>query len=597
MFFHRVTINTPNNLLVLNFESVEYDYTLEDDKMPPMVQYSKYSDAPIRHQPYAYVRAQRMKRADATNRKILHPDGGKKPDCDTGTADSVTVRILVQKPSQISHSAKSLSERSMQEAKRLHSASVNSERARSSLSKKSETHGEIKTTVASAQQDTSSVAQSPTANNSKLVGASASKPPSKVGTKSKVSTSFKTTTMSLVSMGVFPPKKSLSDSDAGETDGGSRHRRVSWAFEKPPLQSKPKELSLNETKALLRSQMRAKGEVVPPDFIYLAVNSIQVNMKPSEANKNLELNRRQMEINKNKQFGRPTSSPSRIDPRTKIPVEDLNDWEHFRMEHGTVAYAKSETGSKVSARTSYSSKSKEKEKTCATPAPTTQAYFTDFTVTPVITKTVPSKISSTIPRGRVIRPHTAANSRTGSTIKEVLGDRPHSAGTILQRPDTAVTSMSGVPSGVPVYGVPHETKRNQFSTSASGISHVPMLMYSRDITEKIQRLSEKRKERMSQDEETTPDPTKGRVSAYNSPMRTHAEFKLRTHEQVQKDMIKVAKADAQRKKNKEAVMEHERKQAWLERVKSASSMKSSQSSDKEKLKISTGPTKTVVIVT
>ena len=62
-------------------------------------------------------------------------------------------------------------------------------------------------------------------------------------------------------------------------------------------------------------------------------------------------------------------------------------------------------------------------------------------------------------------------------------------------------------------------------------------------------------------------------------------------------MIKVAKADAQRKKNKEAVMEHERKQAWLERVKSASSMKSSQSSDKEKLKISTGPTKTVVIVT
>ena len=180
MFFYRVTINTPNNLLVLNFESVEYDYTLEDDKMPPMVQYSKYSDAPIRHQPYAYVRAQRMKRADATNRKILHPDGVKKPDGDTGTADSVTVRILVQKPSQISHSAKSLSERSMQEAKRLHSASVNSERARSSLSKKSETHGEIKTTATSAQQDTSSVAQSPTANNSKLVGASASKPPAKL---------------------------------------------------------------------------------------------------------------------------------------------------------------------------------------------------------------------------------------------------------------------------------------------------------------------------------------------------------------------------------------------------------------------------------
>ena len=596
MIFYRVTINTPNNLLVLNFESVEYDYTLEDDKMPPMVQYSKYSDAPIRNQPYAYVRAQRMKRAGATNPKILHPDGVKKPDGETGTADAITVRILVQKPNQISHSAKSLSEKSMQEAKRIHSASLESERARSNLSKNSEVNADYKTTATSAQQDTGGVAQPPTTSSTKSAGTSTSKPPNKVGTKSKVSTSFKTTTMSLVSTGVFHPKKSLSESDTSETDAGSRHRRVSWAFEKPPLQCKPKELSLNETKALLRSQMRAKGEVVPPDFIYLAVNAIQANMKPSEANKNLELNRRQLEITKNKQIGRPTSSPSRIDPRTKIPVEDLVDWEHFRMEHGTAGDARSETGSKVSARTSYSGKSKDRERTPATPAPTTQAYFTDFTVTPVITKTVPSKISSTIPRGRVIRPHTAV-SKTGSTIKEVLGDRPHSAVTILQRPVTAFTSISSVAGGAPVYGVPHETKKNQFSTSAQGISHVPMLMYSKDITEKIQQLPERRRERMSQYGETTPDPTMGRVSTYNSPMRTHAEFKLRTHEQVQNDMIKVAKAHAQRKKNKEAVMEHERKQAWLERVKSASSMKSSQSSDKEKLKMSSGPAKTVVIVT
>ena len=590
-----MTINTPNNLLVLNFESVEYDYTLEDDKMPPIVQYSKYSDAPIRHQPYAYVRAQRMKRAGATNPKILRPDGMKKPNGETGTADSVTVRILVQKPNQINHSAKSLSEKSMQGAKRIHNASLESERARSSLSKKSETHVDNKTTGACAQQDTDGVAQPSTASSTKLVGTSTSKPPNKFGTKSKVSTSFKTT-MSLVSTGVLHPKKSLSESDTSKTDAGSRHRRVSWAFEKPPLQSKPKELSLNETKALLRSQMRAKGEVVPPDFIYLAVNAIQANMKPTEANKNLEINKRQLEITKNKQIGRPTSSPSRIDPRTKIPVEDLVDWEHFRTEYGIAADARSETGSKVSARTSYSGKSKDRERTPTTPAPTTQAYFTDFTVTPVITKTVPSKISSTIPRGRVIRPHTAV-SKTGSTIKEVLEDRPHSAGTILQRPDTAVTSISGVAGGAPVFGVPHETKKNQFSTSASGISHVPMLMYSKDITEKIQQLPEKRKERMSQYEETTKDPTVGRVSTYNTPMRTHAEFKLRTHEQVQNDMIKVAKAHAQRKKNKEAAMEHERKQAWLERVRSTSSMKSSQSSDKEKLKMSSGPAKTVVIVT
>ena len=46
-YLYRITFNTSNMLLVLNFEKLEYDYTLEDDKMPSLVKYSKYSDAKV----------------------------------------------------------------------------------------------------------------------------------------------------------------------------------------------------------------------------------------------------------------------------------------------------------------------------------------------------------------------------------------------------------------------------------------------------------------------------------------------------------------------------------------------------------------------
>ena len=580
-------------MLVLNFEPVEYDYTLEDDKMPPMVQYGKYSDAPIRHQPYAYVRAQRMKRAGATSTKILNPDGNNEM---AGKGETVTVRILVQKPDQISHSSKSLSKKSMEEAKRIHSASMNSERARSSMSRKSESVIDSKPTgyvTTQERQESGSVRQIGSAASGKSVSVSASKPQSRVGTKSKLA---KAASVSKISVGAFHPGKTMSDSDASEINSGSRQRRVSWAFEKPLLQNKTKELSLNETKTLLRTQIRAKGEVVPPDFIYLAVNAIQANMKPTEANKNMENNRRELEIARSKQFGRPTSSPSRIDPKTKIPVEDLSVWDQFRIDQSIEHDLRSETGSKFSARTSHSGKSKEKASATTTPAPMTQAYFTDFTVTPVVTKAISSRVSSSIPRGRVIRPHTAITSRTGTSIKEVLGDRPQSAGTVLQRPDTALTHTSGMTGGMPVYGVTHEPKRHQYLTSAIPASHVPMLMYSQEIAKKLQQLPDRRKERMNHYAEKTTDPAIGRVSAYNNPMRTHAEFKLRTHEQVEKEMVNVAKVYSEKKKKREAILENERRQKWLERVKSASSSKGDQSID-NKVTVSPGTTKTVVIVT
>jgi hypothetical protein len=70
-FIYRITLNTDKNLLVLSFDPPNWDYTLESDKVPSLVPYSSYADAPIRPREYSYIRACRMKKAGATNTKIL----------------------------------------------------------------------------------------------------------------------------------------------------------------------------------------------------------------------------------------------------------------------------------------------------------------------------------------------------------------------------------------------------------------------------------------------------------------------------------------------------------------------------------------------
>jgi hypothetical protein len=41
---------------VLSFDPPNWDYTLESDKVPSLVPYSSYADAPIRHREYSYIR-------------------------------------------------------------------------------------------------------------------------------------------------------------------------------------------------------------------------------------------------------------------------------------------------------------------------------------------------------------------------------------------------------------------------------------------------------------------------------------------------------------------------------------------------------------
>jgi hypothetical protein len=95
-------------------------------------------------------------------------------------------------------------------------------------------------------------------------------------------------------------------------------RRVSWAFERP-MEPKDRTINLSEMKALLKSQIRMKTEnIVPPDFIYLTVSTIQSQLAESETGHNTRLNMLDYKAAEYTHKHRPSSSPSRIDPRTKV---------------------------------------------------------------------------------------------------------------------------------------------------------------------------------------------------------------------------------------------------------------------------------------
>ena len=89
----------------------------------------------------------------------------------------------------------------------------------------------------------------------------------------------------------FKQQSRMEEDDSTYSDDFNRDmkRRVSWAFDNPLLPPGTKSIGLIDTKALLRSQMRDKTKLIPPDFIYLSVNNIQANMKPIQASKHMEV--------------------------------------------------------------------------------------------------------------------------------------------------------------------------------------------------------------------------------------------------------------------------------------------------------------------
>lgn len=350
-------------------------------------------------------------------------------------------------------------------------------------------------------------------------------------------------------------------------------RRVSWAFEQP-LIPKTKDITLSETKALLRSQMRMRAEsVVPPDFIYLTVNAIQNSMKPTEVSTNTEQNmldakKAQVDLKLDKidtrlRQNRPSSSPSKIDPRTRVPVETL-DLSHLKDKQPDA-----DTLSEVSEVRSIKGKPKEPEFPTANDR---EVYATKCQVKPVKTSQKlsvhPKRIRTTLPRGRVIRPISASVTRK-EPPEPSKQDRPITAPHLRIRPDTASTVPSQIAASMPGVQPPRRKPQN-IGTTGNEACIVPMLMYPPDMKDKLKTmLKEKRQQRHDDLIESASEIGLGKVSQYNDPMRSHVKFELRTHLQEKEHITETAKLYREQQRRDEVLLERKKKQLWTAKAKGA----------------------------
>lgn len=532
IFNSRITLNTSKNLIELRFENVEWDYTLENDKILSAVKYSSYSDAPIRPQPYPYIRAQRMKRAGASNTKIIHHDPKKK----SRKPPNILQMNLYAK--QIPHSAKCLSQKSLESARLIQSAAPES----------------------GYESGPSPTAMEHRPSSDKYTVSSSRSFPTKPPKAPRPST-FKSATSQPSVVIADPLCKHYDDDDDDVHEPMSLKRRVSWAFDQSVF-PKTKDISLSETKALLRSQMRMKAEsIVPPDFIYLTVNAIQSSMQSSETATNTKKNVRAM-VSGLDGFKRPSSSPSKIDPRTKVPVDELgiDKFKHKTEEVETI----SEFSDTKSFKSLKSSKAKESEQL---PGRDRERYATPCEIKPTKTKIRmslhPKKVKTTVPIGRSIRPVSAAAHRQEQREEDTTG-RPVTAPT-LRRPDTAISDVpSTIASALPGVIPPQKKQPMGISSSMHDVNLVPMKMYPKDMKEKLSALiQEKRRAKSETMLRSASDTAIGKVSQYNDPMRSHVKFELRTYEQEKEFISNIETMYIEKQQRDEELMEKKKRAAWL----------------------------------
>lgn len=463
---------------MMSFEPLEYDYTLCDDKMPSVLQKPLRSLSKAQFQPRSYIRAQRMILSGATDAKIIRHD-----DLD---------------------SARPTTHSSSMEAKSCHL-----EKSRDQVSPKDASH--IRDSHSSMSKDCTS---KEFAANGVEVGE----------TRGTVKVSGR--------------ESMAADQDQTVDETKCNKRRISWAFEHGVV-SGPKHMSFAETSSLLKSQIRAKGQTRPPDFVARTVTVIQASMKPNEDDDNLEMNRRERELINMKQSNRPFSSPSRVDPRSKVAVSQL-ELEKFRTVH--VA----ETSNNGEATAAIETK------------PYNNAIQYDRTKTG--SEFVRQRSKSSLNNGSVaspkvtlVRPHTSTVVRP-SDLLDAMHMRPTSS---LSRWKVKI--------------------RQNVTTSSDSFSMVPMLMYPKELTNRIDELREHRlmvsakpRDSSSANDGRWSQLSTEMVSPYSDPLRSRIDLQLLTHQQFLDQMQRAKLLHEESEAIKRLEEERKKKAAWLQGIKSTS---------------------------
>ena len=261
---------------------------------------------------------------------------------------------------------------------------------------------------------------------------------------------------------------------------------------------------------------------------------------------------------------RPSSSPSRIDPRTKVPLDELNI---------DCLYSEDGTMSEISDMKSVRSL-KTKEQPRPPSVPEKECYSILHAPTPIIgnprQSLHPKSVKTTVPHGRIIRPISAGplgSERTESQAPLLpSANRPFTAPVKLRAQSVKSIPASIAPSlpGASVLAQNKSLRQSPIISSAySEASGTPMLMYPQAVKTKAAELKELRKNRQEPMKFGADGRPLGKVSQYNQPMRDHATFELRTHIQEAAHAVNITQGYKDQKQKVEKESEKRKRAAWV----------------------------------
>ena len=484
-------MNTHTNLLVLQFEEIEWNYDLENDSLPPLIKYGSYSDVPIQKKAYSYVRAKRMEKIGASNAKILqHTNSNRATSCvssnASGTDKEQAAQNVCHQVRQLDHSARLLSGKSLAKAKFIQQFGI--------VYNNQQNAGSLRWLNKSSQSSCSWITghYSKTEPNRSISSMRTTEIPS--GNKLKESSTQESNHLS-------------------HEDSAPRFkRRMSWAFDKPQ-KIKEKDASLSEMKKLLRSQIRVKSGVKVPNFVYETMKAHHKERKFPDDRESIERRRR------------PLSSPSKIDARTKVWINHLQlaqlknkkldkDSQSRKNIDGTVDY---NSNNNNNAKSPFQ-ESKKKN--------ITTKYISCFSETESPQKMQTVSIRSTIPEKWILHPVMKFCSTEDNDESQTIRNRPHTTFVVEQ--------YTGQ--------IPSSTRR--ISSSAPNIREPLKLIQSSEYVEKVAKFRTERKmTRQRQMKEMRHD----QVTPSNDPMRSHINFYLRTQEEEAEVISKMRTCEKERK--------------------------------------------------
>ncbi|XP_072168163.1 F-box and WD repeat domain containing protein 10B-like [Diadema setosum] len=531
----RLLLQTITNLLMLCFEEVEWNYG-QSEKIELLRYKNRYGDAPLRQQSYSLVRAQRGQLAGAVNQKIISHSAPQR--------DGSNVVLT--------HSSRSLSDKSLQKARKNQEVCVNvtlTQNVKGPLYHNvqgprqaamddrtdlglMEVKGQTSTYRVNSRPPTgrskSSVALS--GQGSSVMG---SRPSSGATQSVKMSRSDAATPFSSQSRGASPAFSKVSFTDVG-IRGESINRRPTTAMSSPSAQLKSTKfrlpqrghsapvrrdkspsdaVSLSEAKALLRSQQRVAKEGVTRDRLLLTWGNMEQSKKNSDVVNNTIANALQIDY-----VGYAAPSTAYSTP-------------------STLSSSNSSTISRVPVKKSVYPRSPKlpiaKEIVVKTIEHIPQEFKHQKSIHP---KTV----ESTVPRANVVRPQTAqVVHRSEMNVPSVEDTGGGKASLRRCKSETAMSSAS-MSAPLAHFEVSHivspvrKKKSHGWTTShTEPVTIVPMLMRQRGsgsttTSGGVSPGTRSRTERPS---------TTGRLSMIQKPVQdpltNHGEFQVRTRQQTQ----------------------------------------------------------------